>query len=78
MEGSRKAGSQSYVPINFRNIDRVNIFSLANQAKSPATPYNLNHHIAELSVLAPQYVAQPIKLFLPLISLSNKIVLDVC
>jgi len=64
------------VHIDLQNIDRVNIFSLANQAESPATSYNLNHHIAELPVLAPQYVAQPIELLLPLISLSNKITLD--
>jgi len=36
--------------LTYGNIDRVVIFSLADQRPTPATPYNLNHHIAELSL----------------------------
>ena len=60
---------------NYQSIDRANIFSLANQPPPLVTPYNLNHHIAELSLARIQYIAQVANLLLQLLSMSNKIAL---
>jgi len=54
-------------PVNLRNIDRANIFSLANQTSARATPYNPNHHIAESPLLRLPYLAQADKLLSSLI-----------
>jgi hypothetical protein len=65
------------IPVNLRNIDRANIFSLAHQTPAGATPYNPNHHIAEPFMLRPLYLAQADKLHSSLIELSNKITLGI-
>ena len=65
--------SQSYVLINLRNIDRVNIFSLTDKTTVQATPYKLNYHMIELTLHSLQDMVHAIKLFLSPTSLSNKI-----
>ena len=47
----------------YDNIDRVNVFSLADQPRFGTTPYNLNRYMAEPTLLRPQHIAPPNGLF---------------
>jgi hypothetical protein len=61
------------LPLNHRNIDRLNFFSLANRTSAAAMPYNINYHIAELFHSKTLHIARANRPVSLAVSMSNKI-----